>query len=80
MQLVLVKIKARATQAVHVQEVLTKHGCSITLRLGLHEVTDASCANDGLIILQVKPDQDLINQLVTDLQALEAVEIKAVTM
>jgi hypothetical protein len=79
MQLVLVRIKARQTHAVKVQEVLTRHGCDIMLRLGLHEA-DAACADDGLIVLQVKPEQSAVNSLVADLKAVDGVEVKAVSM
>ncbi len=80
MQLVLIKVKARTQKAVKVQEVLTKHGCDITLRLGLHEVSEENCANDGLIILQVKPDQQVVNGLTAELNALGGVEVKTVVM
>ncbi len=79
MQLVLIKVKSRQAHAVLVQEVLTKHGCDIMLRLGLHEV-DAACADDGLIVLQVKPDQNAVNGLVADLKAVPGVEVKAVSI
>jgi hypothetical protein len=79
MQLVLVRIKARQTHAVKVQEVLTQHGCDIMLRLGLHEA-DTACADDGLIVLQVKPEQSAVNALVADLKAVDGVEAKAVSM
>ncbi|MEW6516312.1 MAG: hypothetical protein AB1439_05330 [candidate division FCPU426 bacterium] len=80
MQLVLLRIKARQAHAVKVQEVLTKHGCDIMLRLGLHEVSDAACADDGLVILQVKPEQSVVNSLVSDLQAVVGVEVKSISM
>lgn len=80
MQLVLIKVKARQAHAVQVQEVLTKHGCDIMLRLGLHEAGGAACADDGLIVLQVKPDQTAVNSLVADLKAVAGVEVKAVSM
>lgn len=80
MQLVLIKVEARTEKAVKVQEVLTKHGCNITLRLGLHEVTGENCTNDGLIILQVKPEQKAINELIAELNAVGGVQVKSVTM
>jgi len=79
MQLVLVKIKARSLKAIKIQEVLTKHGCNIGLRLGLHEIADEACTEDGLIMLKVKSDQHAVTSLVTDLQSIEDVEVKAVS-
>ena len=34
------------------QKVLTKYGCNIKMRLGLHEAGDV-CSDDGLIILHL---------------------------
>ncbi len=80
MQLVLVKIRARTQKAVRVQEVLTRHGCDIKLRLGLHEVSGEDCANEGLIVLQVRPDPSAVDSLVSDLQAVGDVEVKSVSI
>ncbi|MCW3788549.1 hypothetical protein [Plebeiibacterium sediminum] len=63
-----VRIYDRIKEAGEVQQVLTKYGCSIKTRLGLHEVTDDFCSKSGLIILelfgdiqeQVKLEQELI--------------------
>ncbi len=80
MQLVLLKCSGRSAHAVQIQEVLTKHGCDIMVRLGLHEVTPDECSNDGLIILQVKNDQNTVNSLVADLNEVEGVTIKSVSL
>jgi hypothetical protein len=55
-KVVLVKIDHRSTEATKVQEILTQFGCSIKVRLGLHEVSKEFCANDGLVILEVDGD------------------------
>ena len=52
-KLMLIKIDHRSTEAVKVQSVLTKYGCNIKVRLGLHEVSNDFCSNDGLIVLEV---------------------------
>lgn len=41
-----------------VQQVLTKYGCNIRTRLGLHDVSDNYCADTGLILLQMFGDMD----------------------
>ena len=46
-----IEIKNREKAAVNVQELLTKHGCIIKTRLGLHEV-DNQCSPNGLILLE----------------------------
>lgn len=68
MQLVLVKLLSRNVEAVRLQEVLTKHGCEIALRVGVHEHTGDACSNEGLIILQIRPDSKAVETLVADLK------------
>ena len=45
-------INHRSKNAVQFQEVLTRHGCTIRLRLGLHEAGDV-CSEEGLVLLQL---------------------------
>jgi len=66
----------RVGNAVKFQETLTKNGCSIKARLGLHEVSETTCANDGLIILQPCGKKEEVEQLVDDLNKLEGVTAK----
>lgn len=46
-------LKHRTEGAVQVQEVLTKFGCHIKVRLGLHEGAFNACSEQGLILLQL---------------------------
>ncbi|WP_300379483.1 hypothetical protein [Clostridium sp.] len=48
-----IKIEPRIKKAPEVQEVLTKYGCLIQTRIGLHEASQDSCANSGLILLNL---------------------------
>jgi hypothetical protein len=48
-----VLITDRQKEAGKVQTVLSKFGCSIKTRLGLHEVIDDLCSSSGLIILEL---------------------------
>jgi hypothetical protein len=72
-KLLVVKIGARSNQATKVQEVLTKHGCSIRTRLGLHETSPNYCAEDGLVILELADNQEDIQALRNDLEKLSGV-------
>lgn len=46
--------KNRVESAVKVQDVLTKYGCSIRVRLGLHDAGMGDvCSPSGLILLQM---------------------------
>ena len=72
-KLLIVKIGGRSNQATKVQEVLTKHGCSIRTRLGLHETSPNYCAEDGLVILELSDNSEDIQALKDDLGKLPGV-------
>jgi len=48
-----IKIEPRVEIAPTVQAILTKYGCIIQTRLGLHEASKTSCSNSGLVILNL---------------------------
>ena len=65
---VAVLISRRTEDAPKFQEVLTRHGCIIKTRLGLHEVD--GCREDGLVILHVCGSEQALGDLVSDINAL----------
>jgi hypothetical protein len=69
-------IADRMKESKHVQSVLTKFGCSIKTRLGLHEVTEGYCATSGIIILELTGDLSECQKLENELLRLENVEVK----
>jgi hypothetical protein len=70
----------RVHNALNLQELLTKNGCNIKARLGLHEASGDACANDGLIVLQPCGDKGQIEQLVKDLNSLDGVTAKLIDL
>ncbi len=74
-----VLINHRTSKAPKVQEVLTKHGCKIKMRLGLHE-TDNVCSEEGLVILQLDGSSEEIKELETDLNGMEGVKASTITI
>ncbi|MBP2649655.1 MAG: hypothetical protein H6Q74_480 [Firmicutes bacterium] len=70
----------RMDTALKVQEILTKYGCYIRLRLGLHESQVESCSNTGLIVLQLCGDQQETAKLETELQAVPYVKVKSMAL
>lgn len=48
-----IKIEDRMKEAGEVQKLLSRYGCSIKTRLGLHEVAGDYCSTSGLIILEL---------------------------
>ncbi len=69
-------VKERSKNALAVQNLLTKYGCSIKTRIGLHEVSGSFCSNSGLILLELTGDKSEIENLEKALQALEEIEIQ----
>ena len=79
--IMLIKISPRNEIAPKVQELLTKHGCIIKTRLGLHEASTNSCSQSGLIILDLlNENQDEINELKNKLNNLDGVNAKVATI
>ena len=77
--IMLIKLEPRISTAPAVQEVLTKYGCIIHTRLGLHEATKDSCSNSGLIVLNLMTDEEEeIIKLKEELDNLKGVIIKVI--
>ena len=70
-----VRLDRRRENSVKLQETLTKHGCAISARFGIHEAGDR-CAEDGLILLCLTGDKSEFSALEKDLKALEGIGVK----
>lgn len=57
-QIMGIQVGNRESEALKVQELLTKNGCIIKTRLGLHESSEELCSITGLIILEFLPDKE----------------------
>jgi len=62
-------ITDRQEEAGKVQSVLTKYGCSIKTRLGLHEVNDL-CSTSGLILLELTGENADMDKLENELKTI----------
>jgi len=78
--IIVVRMDNRIANAVKFQETLTKNGCRIKARLGLHEVSDDACANDGIIVLQPYGTKEDVETLVEELNNLEGVTARYVDL
>jgi metal-responsive CopG/Arc/MetJ family transcriptional regulator len=68
-----VVINYRSKKAGEVQDIFTKYGCLIKVRLGLHE-TGNVCSEEGLIILQLEGEKDQLSAFQNDLNSIEGVK------
>lgn len=70
-----IKILNRLDNAIDVQSILTKYGCIINTRIGLHENTGCDCATSGLILLEITDDIKAI-EITNELKCLGSDDIK----
>lgn len=73
-------IDLRSKNAQKVQEVLTKHGCIIKTRLGLHEVSETECTEHGLVILTLMNKEKEIEALKEELLSMEGVRVNIMSI
>ncbi len=59
-----------------VQACLTKYGCNIRTRLGIHDASEDSCSPSGLILVDAFGDDATVEAFYRELGALEGVELK----
>ncbi len=71
-----IHVTDRVEKASEVQDLLTKYGCNIQTRVGLHKVDHDHCAPNGLILLELFGDESTCNELRDKLKALEGVEVQ----
>ena len=71
-----INITDRDSTVALVQNVLTKFGCSIRTRLGLHNIDSAVCAGCGLILLELYGDPLEFYKLENELLKIEGTEVK----
>lgn len=67
-----IRVEKRRDIAEALQKALTRNGCCIRMRLGLHEAGDV-CSDEGLILLQLVPQEEEVAALKKDLDAIEGV-------
>ena len=71
-----IRVNHRVANAVGLQELLTKYGCNIKLRVGLHETSEKYCSDDGVIMLQVCGEKADLEAMLAALNAVEGIKAK----
>ena len=59
-----IQVSNRIEEATKLQEILTKYGCLIKTRIGLHDMGEYKCLNYGIVLIQVV---DKINEIYDEL-------------
>ena len=62
--IIAIKLENRIQEAIKFQNILTKYGCNINTRIGLHPNNDYSCNNFGIILIEVN---DRVNEIFDEL-------------
>lgn len=70
----------RIETAVKVQDVLTKYGCHIRVRLGLNDCAADKCGTRGMILLQLCGEGLSVSEFEKDLIAIGDVKVKHMTI
>lgn len=73
-----IQVGDREHDALRVQELLTKHGCLIKTRLGLHETAlEGQCSSKGLILLEfISGKEEEIKVFEQELAQLDSITVR----
>ncbi len=67
-----ISIDNRTNDSIKLQEILTKYGCLIKTRIGLHDMGEYKCLNYGIVLIEVV---DKINEIYDELSKYWKVQI-----
>jgi hypothetical protein len=71
-----VLLRKRTQTSESFQEIISRHGCIIKTRIGIHNVSNNVCSQDGVILLDVIGDNAAISALEKDIMAIDGAEIQ----
>lgn len=67
-----ISINNRSEDSQHLQSILTKYGCYIKTRIGLHDMGEYKCLNYGIVLIEVI---DKINEIYDELSRYWSIQI-----
>ena len=73
-----VKLGNRVDSAVEFQRVLTKYGCIIKSRLGLHDVSENKCSPQGVILMEII-DEETGKKFEEELKDIEGAQVQTMS-
>lgn len=74
-----IKLTNRTELSNEFQNILSKFGCAIKTRIGLHSTCSSVCANWGTILLEII-DEDKTKELKHELTQLDGVRVQSMTL
>ncbi|MDX9872815.1 MAG: hypothetical protein RBT41_10400 [Clostridia bacterium] len=72
-QIIALSVDNRRADAPKIQEILTKHGCIIKIRLGVHEIE--GCSGNGLIVLVTGGSEQETADFLNEVKAFPGVKV-----
>lgn len=69
-------LRKRTITSPDFQAVISKHGCNIKTRIGIHNASNNVCSPDGVILLDVIGEETDVASLENDLKAIDGAEIQ----
>lgn len=76
MTIIALYIRDRIKEAGKLQTALSKHGCILASRIGLHEVSEDKCSRNGIILLQLTGNENDLSNFEADINAIGGVEMR----
>ena len=67
-----IELENRQENAIKLQEILSKYGCSIKTRIGLHDMGEYKCLNYGIVLIEVI---DKVNEIYDELDKYWKIQI-----
>lgn len=71
-------VSKRSREALEVQKILTKNGCIIKTRLGIHEAEGDKCSECGIIVIETSASPSENNKMAAELSKLPGVKVTKV--
>jgi len=67
-----ISVDNRTNDSQKLQEILTRYGCYIKTRIGLHDMGEYKCLNYGIVLIEVV---DKVNEIYDELRRLWNIQI-----
>ena len=74
-----IKLTNRIELSNDFQNIISKYGCAIKTRIGLHSTCSSVCANWGIILLEII-EEDVITDLKKELSQLDGTRVQSMTL
>ena len=75
-----IRLLSRQVASLKFQETLSKYGCNIKTRIGLHDISDGVCSPDGVILLEVVGDERILSGMMADLRQIEGLKLETMLL